>query len=655
MGSVPATSSFILATAGHVDHGKSALVRALTGIDPDRLPEEKARGITIELGFAHLQLSHPNDTMRQFDLGLVDVPGHEDFVKNMVAGVGSIDLALLVVAADDGWMPQTEEHLQILDYLGVNQAIVALTKADLVDDCEPVRQAIRAQLAGSPFASAPIVATALPAGEGLPELRRALADVLAEAAPPPDLGQPRLPIDRVFSLPGAGTIVTGTLTGGVLAAGQSVVVQPSGRLARVRSIQQHGREIAQARPGMRTALNLPDLPLAGESSRLTGVARGQVVTLPELGDASQTLDVELRRSPRGAPFLKQPGRPLKDGARVRVHHGSTNVAARVFLEAPLERGGRALAQLRLEAPLFALAGDRFIVRDWAEQNTLAGGCILDRGRSSSNFRTSQQKRFLQERASHPTDVAIWILSRLERDQICPRTAVATGTRISRDTLAATLEQLLAEGRLIALGPLLVQPDCWQRVRTRAMSFIREYHLAHPERMGPPLTELRNALEPGFTNPEVFEAVLHALATAGFRREGTLIREQTHRPALPAALQMAADRLRTLLAAKPLEPPPPSELASEPSAPPALRYLIDSGEVVSAGPDLVLLASALARARQLVRQYIRKHGPATASELRVALATSRRVIIPLLEQLDRDGLTVRDGDRRSLRATHPSSG
>ncbi|MEO8426784.1 MAG: GTP-binding protein, partial [Verrucomicrobiota bacterium] len=228
---------YILATAGHVDHGKSALVKALTGTDPDRLPEEKARGITIDLGFAHLELSTQDPQPSTFSVGIVDVPGHEDFVKNMVSGVGSIDLALFIVAADDGWMPQTEEHLQILSYLGVARAVVALTKIDLAED-EPASLAqLRENLRGSPFAEAPIVPTSIVSGRGLEELKSTLAAVLSHTPPPRDIAKPRLSVDRAFTLRGIGTIVTGTLTGGTLRRGQAVVIQPSGRATRIRSVQ----------------------------------------------------------------------------------------------------------------------------------------------------------------------------------------------------------------------------------------------------------------------------------------------------------------------------------------------------------------------------------------------------------------------------------
>jgi selenocysteine-specific elongation factor len=254
---------YIVATAGHVDHGKSSLVRALTGIDPDRLPEEKARGITIDLGFAHLELPAPSTPnplpSTKFHLGIIDVPGHEDFVKNMVVGVGSIDLALFVVAADDGWMPQTEEHLQILTYLGVRYAVVALTKIDLAQEAEDgVIERLREHLLDSPFAKASIVPTSVVNGRGIEEMKSALVATLAYVPPPLDIQKPRLPIDRAFTLHGIGTVVTGTLNGGVLKRNQSVVLRPSGKPTRIRTVQSHNREVEHAVPGTRTALNLPE-------------------------------------------------------------------------------------------------------------------------------------------------------------------------------------------------------------------------------------------------------------------------------------------------------------------------------------------------------------------------------------------------------------
>ena len=282
------TRHFIIATAGHVDHGKSALVKALTGTDPDRLPEEKKRQITIDLGFAALNVTAPNGD--RIHAGIVDVPGHEDFVRNMIAGVGSIDLALFVVAADDGWMPQSEEHLQILNYLGVQRAVIALTKSDL-GRIDVVTNQIRERLTGTSFADSPIVPTSVRTGTGIEKLVNTLATQLARTEPQRDIRKPRLFIDRVFTLRGIGTVVTGTLTGGSLRRGQQIVVYPTNLETRIRSIQSHGHELEVAQPGMRTAINLPDL-------RVDQIKRGDVVTLPGHGAPTSTLIVLVEKPSR---------------------------------------------------------------------------------------------------------------------------------------------------------------------------------------------------------------------------------------------------------------------------------------------------------------------------------------------------------------------
>src|SRR5262245_27809499 len=362
------TRHFIIATAGHVDHGKSAIVKALTGTDPDRLPEEKKRQITIDLGFAALNVAAPNGD--RIHAGIVDVPGHEDFVRNMVAGVGSIDLALFVVAADDGWMPQSEEHLQILTYLGVQRAVVALTKSDL-GRIDVVTNQIRERLLGTTFADSPIIPTSIRTGTGIEKLVNTLANQLGSAEPQRDICKPRLFIDRVFTLRGTGTVVTGTLTGGSLHRGHQIVVYPTNVQTRIRSIQSHLHELELAQPGMRTAINLPDL-------RVDQIKRGDVVTVPGHGAPTSTLIARLEKSPR----LKDDRRvahALKNGLSIYVHHGASRVAAKIrFREnEPLAPGKERIAHLKLAAPILAFMGDRLVVRDSSERHTIAGGIVLD--------------------------------------------------------------------------------------------------------------------------------------------------------------------------------------------------------------------------------------------------------------------------------------
>ncbi|MBI2948031.1 MAG: selenocysteine-specific translation elongation factor [Verrucomicrobia bacterium] len=652
---------YILATAGHVDHGKSALVKALTGTDPDRLPEEKARGITIDLGFAHLELPAPENTpaapplpapRSTFSLGIVDVPGHEDFVKNMVAGVGSIDLALFIVAADDGWMPQTEEHLQILSYLGVSRAVVALTKSDLAETEAPLADAIaqvREQLRESPFAQAPIVPTSVVKGTGLEELKLALARVLCETPAPRDIGKPRLPVDRVFVLRGIGTVVTGTLIGGILKRGQAVVIQPSGKASRIRSLQSHNREVETAGPGTRTALNLPDVARHSEQES-EGIQRGDVITLAELGGASDTLDVALIKSARLRDSKSGAARPLKDGTLVRVHHGSGNVAARVSLlgREALEPGESALAQFRCESPLFALAGDRFIVRDWSEQWTLGGGVILDPEANRKRFRSEAQRKFLETRAGASDQPPAFVSSLLARDGAVRRGAFLVKSRFSASEIAEAASQLLANGQAISVGDWLADAGRWQTLRKQGADAIDAHHRSHPQHLGFQLSELRRAVEGSLPLAEMFDALAADLCRNGFVQAGTTIRRSTHRPALPPQLQAAGNRLRAILSAKPFEPPSRKELAPDSTAQQALRFLVETGEAMEVGDEVVLLADAYARATQAVKQFLQAHQSATVSELRQAIGASRRIVVPLLERLDKEGVTRREGDQRVLR-------
>ncbi|MEW6158509.1 MAG: selenocysteine-specific translation elongation factor [Verrucomicrobiota bacterium] len=643
---------FIIATAGHVDHGKSALVKALTGTDPDRLPEEKARGITIDLGFAHLDLPAPASTQPPtlFRLGIVDVPGHEDFVKNMVAGVGSIDLALFIVAADDGWMPQTEEHLQILTYLGVRRAIVALTKIDLVESDElEVVEGIRTRLENTVFADAPIVPTSVINSRGIAELKSTLSGLLAATPPPRDIGKPRLPVDRVFVLRGIGTVVTGTLNGGTLRRGQSVVAQPGALAGKIRSLQSHNEDVDASGPGTRTAINLPDLASRSELES-AGIGRGDVITLSELGTPSNTLDVVLEKSGRLQDVKSPAARPLKDGALVRVHHGSANFSARVILigSEPLQPGGRVFAQLRSETPVFAFAGDHFIVRDWAEQYTLGGGVILEPDANRRSFRGEKHRQFLEKRAAAPEDCATFVATRLDRDGAARRTGLLTKSRFSTSEINDAIAQLMKEGRTRVMGDWVAETGWWTRLRQRAMDAIDQEHRQRPQHVGLALSDLRRVMEPHLPASELFDLLAADLCQFGFSQVGVAIRRDTHRPALPPQLQAAGQRLRGALSTKPFEPPSKKELAPDQVSQQALRFLLQTGEAVEVGEEVVLLNDNFSKAVEIVKKYLRDHGSATVSELRQAVGASRRIMVPLLEKLDKEGVTRRDGDKRFLR-------
>ncbi|HET6251947.1 MAG TPA: selenocysteine-specific translation elongation factor [Tepidisphaeraceae bacterium] len=655
---------YIVATAGHVDHGKSALVLALSGIDPDRLPEEKARGITIDLGFASLRLSSPAgiSPAAEYHIGLVDVPGHEDYVRNMVAGVGAIDAVLLVVAADDGWMPQTEEHLQILSYLGARRGIVVLSKVDLAGDEQLMIAGLRARLAETFLADAPIVPTSVTSSRGVAELKSAMAQMLSQTPGQPAIGKPRLSVDRVFTRSGIGTIVTGTLAGGVLQRGQHVVVQPGGATARIRAVQTHGCDVEIARVGSRVALNLPGIDPAADrtAQRQQTVGRGDVVTIESLGHASCTFDALLERSPRLSGESTRHASLLKHGTTVRVHHGSGSTVARVrFLDGcDLQPGQRALARLTLDVPMLALAGDRFVIRDASQQRTLAGGVVLDpdppSGRRGS-ARFESQRALLAARAEATASAAVFVRSQLHRDGIAAISGMLVRSTFSADGVAAATGDESENHRAISIGTWLADAAWWKQVRSKATAAIAAYHAEHSEQGQFPITALRVIIESSIpakalrtAAPEIAEALAEALAKDCFVRTPGGLRLNSHQPALPPRLQAAGAMLRRRLAERPLDPPSHDELCKTDLARQALRFLIASGEAVDIGNEIVLSSAAYAKSIEIVRKGLGEMKQATVSELKTLLGASRRIAVPLLEKLDRDGITQRQGNLRTLR-------
>jgi selenocysteine-specific elongation factor len=617
---------FIIATAGHVDHGKSALVKALTGTDPDRLPEEKKRQITIDLGFAALNVTAPNGD--QIHAGIVDVPGHEDFVRNMIAGVGSIDLALFVVAADDGWMPQSEEHLQILTYLGVQRAVIALTKSDL-GGIDIVTNQIREQLTGTPFADSPIVPTSVRSGTGIEKLVNTLATQLAKTQPQLDVCKPRLFIDRVFTLRGIGTVVTGTLTGGSLRRGQQIIVYPGNLETRIRSIQSHGHERDVAQPGMRTAINLPDL-------RLDQVKRGDVVTLPGHGMPTSTLIVRVER-PSRLSCNKTVAHPLKNGLSTYVHHGTARVAARIrFLEnGSLEVGKEKSAHLTLASPIFAFIGDRFVVRDSSERHTIAGGIVLDPDGNKESLAAIVALDSIDS----------LVRATLARQGFARRENLLSKSRFRADQISEVLTNLEQSGEIVLSQHIAADCEFWRKLSAQAIGLVDAAHKETPERAGIDLSELRSSLR--IQDTEVLESLVADLCKGDFVRKGSVVARTSHRPTLPAHLQPVEKRIRETLTGQPFDPPSRKAIESDPRALQVVRFLIENGDVTELALDVVLLRDSFERMKSQVAEFISKNGPATVSELRQALGSSRRIMVPLLERLDRDGITRRVGDKRCL--------
>ncbi len=643
---------FILATAGHVDHGKSALVTALTKTNPDRLPEEKKRGMTIELGFAELQLPSPVDPAVPLRVGVIDVPGHEDLVKNMVAGVGGVDAGLIVVAADDGWMPQTEEHFQILEYLGVKQLVIALNKIDLAKDDETFfREVVRDELAGTAFEAAPIVATSALNGRGLSELKRTLASVFARLPAPPDVGKPRLSVDRAFSVKGHGTVVTGSLADGRLQVEQSVIVQPQETPARIRALQCFGRPVETANPGTRVAINLANVAVRqAAGTGQASIGRGDVVATEHSGKAGRVIDGAIWKSKRLTGGKTPASRSLKHGARVRLHHGSANVPGRIFFldRAALESGQEALGEVRLERNILMLTGDRFVIRDWSETHTLAGGIALDAQANAAQFRSEPQRRYLKACHSSAADLPTIMQAQIAREQALPETEVMRGSRFSRQEISDQTAALEKTGAILRRRGIVFEADYWKTQLSALTNTIDHFHQMHPELRGLSLPQLRSRLDKRLAARDAVDALVEALTKSGFTVESALIRRSNHVISLPPNLRSAVHRLRKTLAEKPDEPPARKQMTAAEEDKRAMQFLIDSGEAVEINIELAMLRTGYNKLCNAIKNFLQKHGAASVSQLRQHTGVSRRIMLPLLESLDAQGITTRKGDLRQLK-------
>ena len=644
--------SFLLATAGHVDHGKSAIVKALTQVDPDRLPEERRRGITIELGFALLQAPSPSDPSVGLQAHVIDVPGHEDFVNNTVAGMGCVDLGLIVVAADSGWMPQTEEHFQILEYLDVRRIVVALNKIDLdLLDESFLRELIRSELAATRFEQAPIVATSTKTGQGIDELKTVIARTLDALPDPSDQGKPRLSVDRVFSAKGHGTVVTGSLIGGRLRIDQPVVVQPHGVTTRIRALQSFGQAATEADPGTRVAVNLAQIGIRQQPrTNAKGVGRGDVIIPPAIGEPSRIIDAIIGKSPRLDGLNVPAAKPLRHGARVRFHHGSANTPGRLFFleRSELKPGEETLGELRLEREVMALEGDRFVLRDWSQTHTLAGGTILDGQAKANRFRSAEQRRYLTECRQANSDLTALVKAHLVRERAIAETQVMHHSRYGPQTLAGALDELERTGSIVRRRGIVFESGYWNSRLDLTAQAVDRYHRTYPDRPGLPLSELRSSLDDLAASSEGTEVLIASLPESDYIVESTMIRRADHVISLPAQLESIAARLLETLNEAGLEPPAAKQLLTSAEQERTARFLIASGKAIKLGEELILSRTTYDRLRDLTVDYLRGRQRASVSELRQHTRVSRRIMLPLLEHLDALGVTCRTDDWRHLK-------
>ena len=619
---------FVVGTAGHVDHGKSTLVQALTGIDPDRLAEEKERGLTIDLGFAWLELPGGNE------ISIVDVPGHERFVNNMLAGVGGIDLAMLVVAADESVMPQTREHLAILDLLRIPRGIVALTKSDLVDEewIELVTADIEDTLEGTVLEGAGIIPVSAHTGEGLPELIAAIGAMLSDIPAKRDLGRPRLPIDRSFTITGFGTVVTGTLIDGYLDIGQDVELAVAGESTRIRGIQTHKSKVTRAEPGTRVAANLTGVPH-------DEVSRGEVLTLPGWLRPTTAFDVHLR-------VLQDAPNPLRHNMYVTVHTGSSESVARLrlFENDSVLPGDTAWAQLKLDNTIAVAKGDYFVVR--SNMTTLGGGNIVDTHapRPRRRHKPTIERLEIMERG----DDREVLLKTIEGFEPAEFGVVVNRANMNADIARAELEKMASDGGVVALSGSGINratrfytADGWNSLTERTRAALGDYHRQFPLRAGAPKEELRSRLN---LSPQVFNDALKILNDGGVTVEdGSTVRLPDHSPDIADAQRELVDDYLRQLDSEPFSPP--TDIVIDPEV---VNLLDERGQVVKVSESVVFSASAYGDMVDTISEYLNRNGEISVADVRDLLGTSRKYALALMDHLDHVRVTRRVGDVRVLR-------
>ena len=609
----------ILGTAGHIDHGKTTLVHALTGVDTDRLPEEKRRGITIELGFAPLVLDGVGT------IGVVDVPGHEAFVRTMVAGATGVDLALLVVAADEGVMPQTREHLAILELLGVRRGVIALTKADLVDEewLALVEEDVRQASAGA-LPDAAIVATSTRTGQGIRELRSALTAVARAVAPRGDDDLFRMPVDRVFTIKGTGTVVTGTLWTGRVVRDASVRILPGNKTARVRGIQAHGQQRDAATPGARTAI-----ALAGVET--SDVPRGSTLVSDTVWAATTLIRADITLLP-GAEESFGPR------TRLRFHAGTSDVGARVVVRDP-ESGKPLAARIALEEPVVLRAGDRFVLRSSAPLNTIGGGIVSDP---------------YAPRRARPWPARLIPAQRLQRmlDETGAAGLESASLPVRLGLSPRACRSLVDElaGAVVDVGTRVVATSVHADLERHLVALVDRYHAEHPLEPGISAQLARSRMA---ANPELVDAVIGATVAAGDLEQHTgVLRRAGWAPTPGGSDLRVAAQVRSRLAAAGAEPPSAEELAQEVGVPvqAVLRFLERQGEIVQVEEGRYFDAANLTSLVNRLRQALGGGRMASPSELREELGLSRKFLIPFLEYCDRVGYTNRGSTGRVWRGT-----
>jgi selenocysteine-specific elongation factor len=632
----------ILGTAGHIDHGKTSLIKALTGIDTDRLKEEKLRGITIELGFAHLDM--PGGER----LGIVDVPGHEKFIKHMVAGATGIDLVALVVAADEGIMPQTREHMEICELLRVKKGLAVLTKTDLVDDpawLEMVREDIVEFVRGTFLEGCEIVAVSAVTGEGLSGLKESLGRLFAEVEPRSSDGPFRLPVDRVFTMRGFGTVLTGTTISGRIRVADPVVIYPGEIKSKVRGIQVHGNEVQEVLPGQRTAINLQGIERAL-------IQRGDVLASEGALASSQIIDIQLE-------LLKSAPRPLKHRAKIRFHAGTAEHLATIILldREELKPGGKTFAQIRLDQPAAVLRGDRFVLRSYSPVQTIGGGAVLHplprkhKGSAKREAAKALEKLF----GSSDSDIILWHLkdagwAGLEETELRIR------ANVPQKFLEKTLQQFTSVRKVILYdreNRKLIHPDALEEIKSSITAILVDYHARFPLKAGMAKEEIPALLSKP-VDGKLYNFVLRQLAEADqVAQEMEWVRLTTHKVALSKDEDTIRQKIEKVFRESGLQPPFFREVASglpgtAKQHQEVLEWMLAKGILVKTKEEIYFHSAVTAEFQNRLVAWLKEHGEITTPQFKEMTGASRKYTIPLLEYFDAQKVTIRVGEVRKLR-------
>jgi len=630
----------ILGTAGHIDHGKTALIKALTGIETDRLKEEKLRGITIELGFAFMDLPSGQH------LGIVDVPGHEKFVKNMVAGATGIDLVAMVIAADEGIMPQTREHMEICTLLGISHGVVALTKVDLVDEewLELVIEDINLFMKGTFLEGALVLPLSSISGKGIAEFIQALDKICSRIPQRPSSDLFRLPIDRVFTMKGFGTVITGTLISGKVNLGDTIAVYPSGVMSKVRGIQVHNQNVNEAEAGMRTAINFQGL-------EKTSVNRGDIVSLPNILQPSYMLDVSML-------YLASNKRPLKNRTRVRFHSGTSEVLGNMILldRDEIAPGETTVVQVRLDCPLVLLKDDRFVIRSYSPIRTIGGGIVLNPiPQKHKRFKTDVVQGLKGLMDAPPEAI---ISYHIDKAGYGGRTFsdLRIMTSLSEKLLNRSLQDLMSKQILIQVDKenrIFVHHSALERLKQEMIGCLKDYHKLNPLKLGMPKEEFKSKL-PSDVSTRLFNmAINQMIDEPSVILEEDMIRLKDHAVSLGADQVDVKVKIMDTYRQSGLQPPYFKDLGkilniNITQAKDVLQLLTGEGHIIKAKEDLYFDAEAVNRLKEKLVAFLESNGEITPTQYKDMTGVSRKYLIPLMEYFDTKQVTIRIGDIRKLR-------